>query len=225
MKYVTASEMKAIDENAIAKHGIPAIRLMENAGRAVAKEASKSVSKGKVAVFCGYGNNGGDGFVAARYLIEKGYDVKVFLAGKPKPFTPETKSNFEKLVKLKCSARAIFGEEDIDKVFPEIAKTSLIIDALFGIGIKGKLESFYVKLIKRINAVNSPVISIDMPSGLDSDTGNPLPVAIKACKTVTFGLPKIGFKSNEAKNYTGEVIIADIGLPKRKMRPLHENKD
>ncbi len=213
MKYVTASEMKVIDRDAIEKHGIPAVSLMENAGRAVAEEASKSFSKGKVAIFCGYGNNGGDGFVAARYLIEKGYDVKVFLAGKPKPFTPETKSNFEKLVKLKCFPCTISGEEDIDKVFPEIARTTPIIDVLFGIGIKGKLESFYVKLIDRINAVGSPVISIDLPSGLDSDTGNPLPVAVKACKTVTLGLPKIGFKSKEAKNYTGEVIVADIGLP------------
>ena len=213
MKYVTASEMKTIDKDAIFKYGIPAVRLMENAGRAVAEEAAKSVPKGKVAVLCGYGNNGGDGLVTARYLIGKGYDVKVFLAGKPKPFTPETKSNFEKLIKLGHSLRTISREEDIDKIFPEINKTSLIIDALFGIGIKGKLESFYVKLIDGINAVGSPVISIDLPSGLDSDTGKPLPVAVKAQKTVTLGRPKIGFKNKEAKNYTGEVIVADIGLP------------
>jgi NAD(P)H-hydrate epimerase len=212
MRYVTADEMKAIDKYTIEKRGAPAALLMENAGKAVAQEVWKLSPRGEAAVFCGYGNNGGDGFVAARYLIEKGCSVKVFLAGRPKPLKTETETNFKKLVDMKNPPLTLTGEEDIDRVFSEIRSARVIIDALFGIGMKGRLESFYVELVNRINAFGAPVISVDIPSGLDADTGKPLPVAVKAFKTVTFGFPKIGFRSQEAKNYTGEVMIADIGL-------------
>ena len=213
MQYVTAAQMKEIDKYAIEECGIPAIDLMENAGRAVAVEAEKLVSKGRAAVFCGYGNNGGDGLVAARFLFKDGYDVTVFFIGKPKSLSPETNSNLEKILTLGLKPEFISKEEEISGAFEKLGKPDVVIDAIFGIGIKGKLEDFYINVIGRMNSADVPIISADVPSGLDADTGSALPVAVKARATVTFGHPKAGFKSTDAEKYLGNLIVADIGFP------------
>ena len=213
MRYVTASQMKEIDRTAIDKHGVPASRLMENAGAAVADEALKSLKEGDILVVSGYGNNGGDGFVAARHLIKKGRNVIVFLAGRPRPFSRETGDNFKALIESGSAPRAVYDTAGMEKAFAGLPRCGLIIDALFGIGIKGRLDDFYIALIDRINAVGATVISVDLPSGLDADTGAPCPVAVKAAKTVTLALPKAGFNNPDAKAYTGEVVVADIGIP------------
>ncbi|MCX5686897.1 MAG: NAD(P)H-hydrate epimerase [Candidatus Omnitrophica bacterium] len=213
MRYVTASEMKEIDRHAIEEFGIPAARLMENAGRAVAEEARKTAPAGEAIVFAGYGNNGGDGLVAARHLSNNGYRVKVFFAGKPKSLSPETNSNLESLLTININPQFISTESDVENISGKIAKPGIIIDAIFGIGIKGTLDSFYVKLIDKINEIGAPVISVDIPSGLDADSGNPSPTAIRAARTVTFGYPKIGFKNAEADKFIGKLIVADIGFP------------
>lgn len=212
MKYVTVAEMKAIDRAAIEERGIPAERLMENAGRKVADEALDLSPRGSVAIFCGYGNNGGDGFVGARLLIQAGISVEVFLVGNPKKFSPETESNFNKLATLKCLPAVLSSLSDIDKISGCIKGAGVIVDAIFGIGINGMLDSFYTHLIETINSLGRPVISVDIPSGLNADTGEPLPTAVRAAKTVTMGYPKVGFRSPAAKEYIGEVIVADIGL-------------
>jgi len=212
MKYVTAEEMKALDRRAIQEYGIPALRLMENAGCAVADEAMRMLKKGDVFVFSGYGNNGGDGFVAARYLAKNNYNVKVFLVGEEKPFSEAARANLDSLKAFNIKPEKIKREEDVDKIFSEIKNPDLVIDAIFGIGIRGSLRSPYMRLIDRINRIGSPIISIDIPSGLDSDTGEAMPCAIKATKTVTLGFPKIGFKNPKAKIYLGEISVADIGL-------------
>jgi len=225
MRYVTASEMKEIDRYAIEECGIPAARLMENAGRAVADEAKKLTPNGEAIVFAGYGNNGGDGLVAARHLLKDGYKVKVFFAGKPKSLSPETNSNLELLLDMKIIPGSIFKESEIEKAFDNIKKPDIIIDAIFGIGIKGTLEGFHVKLIDKINKIGAPIISVDIPSGLDTDSGNPNPVAIKAASTVTFGYPKVGFKNAEADKFIGKLIVADIGFPDTaKTKSLVKNK-
>jgi len=223
MRYVTAAQMKEIDRHAIEESGIPAAALMENAGKAVAGEAEKVLERGKegkgqggnkreVLIFCGYGNNGGDGLVAARHLAKRGHDVKVFFAGSAKSLTPETNSNLERLFPLKINPQFISNETEAEKIFSKIKRPDVVIDAIFGIGLKGPLDNFYVDLIERIGSLCAPIISADIPSGLDADTGKPLPVAIKAASTVTFGFPKAGFKNKEAEGYIGKLIIADIGL-------------
>lgn len=212
MRYVTAEEMRKLDRNAIEKRGVPASILMENAGKAVAEEGMRIAAGKKAIVFSGYGNNGGDGFVAARHLMGSGYDVKVFLIGKPKNFSPESGSNNEKLIALGCVPVAISDEKDMDDAFCEIGEPNLVVDAIFGIGMKGKLDDFYKVLIDKINSLSSPVVSADVPSGLDSDSGMTLSVAVRASSTVTFGFPKIGFKNKDARPYLGKVVVADIGL-------------
>jgi NAD(P)H-hydrate epimerase len=221
MMYVTVKEMKELDRIAIEEHGILASRLMENAGRAVADNSENFIKKGETFVFSGYGNNGGDGFVAARHLLKKGFNVRVFLVGKPKDMTPEAAAHLKSLKKMKVFPVKIAAEEDIARISRAMKKPDVIIDAIFGIGVKGPLDSFYSGLIGVINSLNVPVVAVDVPSGLDADTGRPLGCAIKAARTVTLGLPKAGFKSAEAKDYVGELIVADIGLPTWKKRRLY----
>ena len=213
MRYVTAADMKEIDRRAIKDCGVPAQRLMENAGKAVAEEACKLIDKGTVLVFCGYGNNGGDGLVSARHLIKKGFEVKVFFVGKPKGLSPETNSNLEKLLTMKATLGFISDEPDIEKTIGKI-NPALIVDAIFGIGIKGSLDDFYIKLIDEINSIGAPIVSADIPSGLDADSGTALRAAIKASVTVTFGYPKTGFKNPDAEAYVGRLVVANIGFPK-----------
>ena len=213
MRYVTAAQMKEIDRAAMDKYGVPASRLMESAGAAVANEALKYAKTDDILVVSGYGNNGGDGFVAARHLIKKGLSVSVFLAGRPRPFSRETGDNFKTLIESGSAPRAIYDTAGMEKAFGSLPQCDLIIDALFGIGIKGRLDDFYIALIDKINAVGATVISVDLPSGLDADTGAPCPVAVKAAKTITLALPKAGFNNPDARAYTGEVVVADIGIP------------
>lgn len=212
--FITAEQMRALEEKAV-REGITISALMENAGKSVADEAVKSTGRLKpISIFCGYGNNGGDGMCAARHLIEKGYKVKVFLAGKPKPFSPQAQACYDKLEELGHKPQAINTQDETEKAFDNIRESQLIIDSLFGIGLRGPLDDFYQKLIARINSSGVPVIAVDIPSGLDADSGRPLGITIKAHKTVTFGYPKAGFNNPEAKPHLGELVIADIGLPK-----------
>ena len=213
MRYLTVKEMKELDSRAINQCGIPASFLMENAGKAIAAEAMKTVRKGKVFIFCGYGNNGGDGFVAGRHLLFNNYSVKTFLVGNPKPFSPETQANYQALVAVNHTPAVISGVKGIEEAFDDLPVPDLVIDAIFGIGFRGVLGEFFIKLIDRINGFGCPVIAADIPSGLDADTGKPLRTAVKALKTVTLGYPKIGFQNPAAKPYLGEVICVDIGLP------------
>lgn len=211
--YVTAAEMKAIDRTAIDKYGVPAALLMENAGAAVAEEIAKSFEPAGALVISGYGNNGGDGFVVARHLLKKGSGVTVFLVGRPRPFSPETEDNFKSLLGLGCAPSAIYDTVSMERAFSAARRPDIIIDALFGIGIRGRLDELYIKLIDRVNGLGAPIVAVDLPSGLDADAGTPCPVAVKASKTVTLAIKKAGFGNPESTVYTGEVVVADIGIP------------
>lgn len=227
MRYVTKDEMREIDRISIEDHGIPAVTLMENAGRAVAEHAARLLKKGKIAIFCGYGNNGGDGLVAARYLIKKGYQVLVFMVGKPRPLSPATNNKLEEFISTGSTLNLISDKVMMDEAFKKIGKVDLAIDAIFGIGLNTDLDEFYISLIENINSLGAPIVAIDIPSGLDADTGLPRPQAVQASITVTMGYPKIGFKEPEANRYIGRLFVADIGLsdkakPKKEKARLKE---
>ena len=209
---VTVAQMRQMEEAAV-KNGISVATLMENAGKAVAEEALSMAGKGSIVVFAGYGNNGGDGLVTARYLLKSGYQVKVFLVGKPKQMSAHTQANYQALRALARMPETITTLEDIETIFDTLVQPDLIIDAIFGIGIKGVLEDFYLRLFEKINAQDVPILAVDIPSGLDADSGEPLGAAIKAAKTLAFGYLKAGFKNPKASRYVGEVVIAAIGLP------------
>ena len=213
---VTAREMREIDRRTTEEFGVPGYELMERAGRAVAEKAAESVGLPPkiILVLAGKGNNGGDGLVAARYLHQKGYSVQVFLFSEGKKLKADPARNFVANAKLNIPTRVV-GEHFAWETVPELFRDSdLIIDALFGVGLERDLEEPYRGLIENVNRSGRRVVSVDIPSGLDSDTGKIHGAAIHATVTVAMGLAKKGFYEGEGPRLTGEVVVADIGFPK-----------
>lgn len=210
MKAVSIAEMQELEQRAIRKIGIPAIVLMENAGRISAEivlEMLKGAEKRSVSLFCGIGNNGGDGFVAARHLANKGVKINVYITGDRPKIKNDAKINLDILRNMDVAVNEIYKPIDIN--------ADVIIDGIFGIGIKGEVKEPIRGIIENINASGISIVSIDVPSGLDADTGNILGVSIKAVKTVTMQFPKKGFYLNKGPEYAGEIIAADIGIPQK----------
>lgn len=224
MKLATREIIREIDRISIEEYGIPGLILMENAGRAVSKvvfeefpklsSSLKTLPLGRyprsqrIAIFAGGGNNGGDGFVIARHLISGGMDVTTYLASDPKKYRGDALTNLEALRKI--GGKLI----DIRNSLPEYREADLIIDALLGTGLERDVEGIYRDLIDFINSQPVPRIAVDIPSGLDANTGFPLGVSVKADVTVTFVVPKIGLAIYPGIDYAGKVYVADITTPK-----------
>lgn len=216
MRAVTAAEMREIDRRAIEDYGIPSYELMERAGRAVAEKAAEVAGPApkKVLVLAGKGNNGGDGLVAARCLHGKGYAVQILLFSEGKKLKADPARNFVANAKLGIPCR-IVGEHFAWETVPELFRDSeVIVDALFGVGLDKDLDEPYVGVIRQMNESKRPIVSVDIPSGLDADTGKIHGACVKARVTVTMGLPKKGFYEGEGPDMCGEIVIADIGIPK-----------
>ena len=215
MKSVDAEEMRQIDRKAQEVFGFPELLLMESAGRETAQLILEEF-RGKretIAFFCGKGNNGGDGFVAARYLLQE-IPVVLFLIGEANDLKGPTKINFEILRRLHCPIHAIPQSQSLDEFLSRTAPLLLGVDALLGIGLKGEVREPYRGVIERMNALLCPFLAIDIPSGLCATTGRILGCCVKATQTITFGLPKTGFILGEGPQVTGKVIVRNIGYPK-----------
>ena len=213
MKIVTAEQMRELDRKAIEERGIAGLTLMENAGRAVADAAYRLTEASPdrpVVVICGRGDNGGDGFVAARHLAGMGSAVQVFLAAARADLTGDAQENLSRLERLGISPTEI---TDAEAVGPFLNHASLVVDSLLGTGLSGKVRGLAGKLIEAINDSGKPVLAVDIPSGLDSDSGEPLGMAVRAKETVTMGLPKLGLFLHPGANYSGKITVADIGFP------------
>ncbi len=212
---ITAEKMAEIDKKAV-EFGIPRLLLMENAGSAVARTIIEKFNHGlKIIVFAGTGNNGGDGFVAARHLANKGAKVNVFLIGDPEGIrTEEARLNWNVIRGMERSIKihVVRSSSDIKKAKRYQKHTDVIIDAMLGTGLKGPLREPFASVVRLINESSVPVVSVDTPTGLNPSTGEVHGLAVKATCTVTFHKIKRGFL--EAKEYTGKVIVADIGIPK-----------
>jgi len=212
---LTARQALGLDIKARKIFGISTLVLMENAGRGVACEALKMLGDKKtVAIFCGRGNNGGDGFVAARHLLTAGIKPDVFLAGKMSGVHKEAKTNLEILLKLKQKVIEV-RENNLYLVKNKISKYALVIDALLGVGARGEVKGIYRDLIKIIDASPVYILSVDIPSGLDATSGGILGDSIRADKTVTFVAKKRGMVAGSGKKYCGEIIVKDLGIPLR----------
>jgi NAD(P)H-hydrate epimerase len=199
--------MREIDRRAIEERKVPVDALMGAAGKAVADLVEERISREcPIVAVCGRGNNGGDGFVAARLLAERGFEVEVISI--ERSFDGST-----------AAGRAWRLAQESEVHFVGRFKTRpmcCVIDALFGTGLSRPPAGFERQLILDMNKFDkrwSPVVAVDIPSGLDADTGRPLGVAVEAAATVTMGLPKVGFRAPEAKKYVGEIVVADIGFP------------
>lgn len=225
-KTVTREEMRELDRRAIEDYGIPGIILMENAGRNVALEVLKMLKNdGSIfkieptaAILCGKGNNGGDGFVAGRHLYNNGVKVGVYLTAKISNVLPDgdAATNLKVLLNMNLNVKEICTLDEVGQVLPQLSKYSVIVDAIFGTGLTGVVREPIKSLIEGVNALNIPVVAVDIPSGLDCNTGAVLGAAIKATKTVTLCCPKVGFFQGAGPSCVGELVTVDIGIP----RPL-----
>lgn len=207
---ITSREMRALEVNA-EYFGISLLQLMENAGRSIAQETINRFQKNKKAViFCGLGGNGGDGFVAARHLLASDFEVSVVLLGRARDIShPAAAQNWSILESL--NSKVLLQETTDSTLMPKVS-SGIIIDALLGTGTKGKLKPPISKAVDYMNSLNACRIAVDVPTGIDSDTGEVLGTAVKADLTVTFHRSKAGLE--KAKKYVGELVVVDIGLPK-----------
>ncbi len=208
---IMSREMRALELNS-EYYGVSRLQLMENAGRSVADEIASKFKPGevRVAVFCGYGGNGGDGFVAARHLNCLGFKVNVILAGRSEGIVgKEARRNW---LALHALSGTVAVQEVHDSALVPTVEAEVVVDALLGIGLKGTLRPPTLQLVKKINGMKAFRVSVDVPTGINSDSGEVLGDAVKADVTVTFHKVKPGL--TKAKKYTGYVVVRDIGLPK-----------
>jgi len=221
MRTMTRSEVREFDRHAIEDLGVPGIVLMENAGRQAADEAERMLREAdgrRALVIAGRGNNGGDGFVVARHLTVRGYDVRVLLLADPAQLAGDASTNYRLLAPLGIAAARLPDDPaGIRAALADAAdRADLVVDALLGTGLSGEVRAPFRSAIDAVNAAaarGKPVLAIDIPSGLDADTGVPLGAAVRASATVTFAAAKQGFASPGAQEYTGRVVVADIGVP------------
>ncbi len=214
---LTRAQVREVDRIAIEDLGIPGLVLMENAGRNAADHiAGRYAETGadRVVVFCGSGNNGGDGFVIARQLANREIALLVYLAGDPSRLSADCATNYQIVRKMDLEIRHIDSPAAASTAAAALRQSDIVVDALLGTGFAGQVRSPLDELIRGINqAAGALTVAIDVPSGLDCDTGQPANATIRADLTVTFVANKIGFTKPDAKPHVGQVIVCDIGAP------------
>ncbi len=214
MKLVTSEQMRQIDRETIDGHGIPGPDLMENAGRGIAERIAAhvmpDVGSASVAVFCGKGNNGGDGYVVARYLSQMGADVIIYYLGPPDKLSDDARLNFTRAEQMGLRLIEVTAISDL----PESLDAEYIIEGIFGTGFSGAPRGLAGELIDYINDRHGcTVIAIDMPSGLNADTGGHEGAVIQADHTFTLALPKYGLYISPGRELAGEIQVVPIGIP------------
>ncbi len=221
---LTNLEAQQVDRFTIDKIGISGIDLMQRAGDFVsikAKKLLKDVPGSQIDIFCGTGNNGGDGFVAARKLADWGATVCIWLAGEPEKIKGDARHHFEKCDSKRINIKPILTSQDVPPP-KQIAQTDLIIDALLGTGFRGEVHGVINDLINLINTVKRPVISVDIPSGIAGDTAQVGGSAVKATKTVTMGFLKRGLLFQPGKRMAGDIILANLNYPVEAFKILEQ---
>jgi NAD(P)H-hydrate epimerase len=211
---LTRDEVRDIDRRAVEELGLPGIVLMENAGRGTAELMIEFGIDGPVTIVAGKGNNGGDGYVIARHLENRGFEIRVLLFADPKELGGDAATNYRVLRAAGTPIRNCFATDESTDWRDELSGRAWIVDALLGTGTRGAVRGTFVSVIQQINASKIPVLAVDLPSGLDCDTGEPLGACVCASHTATFVAPKRGFENPNAVTYTGEVHVIDIGVPR-----------
>ena len=215
MKVLTGAAMKQIDEHVIKNIGLSSLVLMENAGRSVAeilKQRIPKLNEKRITVVAGRGNNGGDGLACARHLLNLGADVKIFvLAGAKEELSPEAATNAAILERSGVPVKYV--AKGVNKLSSALARADVVVDAIFGIGVKGAVRGIAERAIGLINRSSARIFSVDLPSGLDADTGHVDGVCVKADLTITLEFPKLGLLLYPGREYVGELVVAEIGYP------------
>ncbi|HQC61979.1 MAG TPA: NAD(P)H-hydrate epimerase, partial [Candidatus Marinimicrobia bacterium] len=218
------AEASAIDRYAIEELQIPGTELMFKAGNFVALKAKKliqDIPNSRIDLFCGTGNNGGDGFVAALLLSEWGANCIIWLIGDPQNIKGDARHFYQKWVENKQTIRYIKTAEDFEE-YSDLPESDLIIDAMLGTGFRGEVQGIIADVIRRINNINLPVIAVDIPSGVNGDTGEVRGDAVKADYTVTMGFLKRGLLFYPGKRFAGEIVVVDLGYPRKAFDILNE---
>lgn len=223
MRVATSEIMRNIDKATIEEIGIPGIVLMENAALKVLKHLELDKYNNYVVV-CGVGNNGGDGFVIARHLKLRGKSLEIFVIGNSIHMTEECKINYNILKKLDIRPLKISNMDDVKDLRESLEKADVVVDAIFGTGLKREITELYSSVISVINENSKQVVSVDVPSGMDSNTGKVLGQGIRAKKTISFQLYKKGFLTYGTDKYTGEIVVEDIGIPEKIIKHFHNNE-
>ena len=216
MHIVTASEMREMDERTITGFGLPGRVLMENAGRGATRvllERFPDITLHRVGVMAGRGNNGGDGFVIARYLAQKGVEVTVFLLSRRESLRGDAAANLLLLGPLSVPVVEIPDAAAFSEQHALLWRQDFWVDAILGTGLQAEVRDFFKTVIHFINETGKPVLAVDIPSGLSSDTGRPCGACIQATLTTSFAFPKIGHILHPGAGYTGHLEIIDIGIP------------
>ena len=213
MRSLSREEVRDVDRRAIEDFEIPGIVLMENAGRSAA-ETLLSLGVGGLVIICaGHGNNGGDGFVIARHLQIQGVQTRIILCCDPAKIAGDAAINYRIATRAGLSIDRAGTLEGQDSLANVLAGADWIVDALLGTGLTGRVREPQQSVIQAINDSGSRVLAVDLPSGLDCDTGQPLGCCVRAHHTVTFVAHKLGFAAPNVDEWTGEVTVAGIGVP------------
>lgn len=216
MRVLNSSQMREADRRTIEEIGIPSLVLMENAGRQVVaaiEAVHGELLEQRIAVLCGHGNNGGDGFVVARTLVQRGVDVSVFLIGRVADVRGDARTNLEILGRLGVTIVEISDGQAWELHFSEISDCALIVDAIFGTGLNAPLSGLLETVVADVNASGITVVSVDLPSGLSADSCEPIGDSIEAGMTVALAAPKLPLVLPPAEMRAGDIVIADIGIP------------
>lgn len=216
MRVLNTEQMREADRRTIEDVGIPSIVLMENAGRqtvAAMEAAFESLGTSSVAVLCGRGNNGGDGFVVARTLAQRGIAATVFLIGSVAEVKGDARTNLEVLGRLGMPVIEITSAQEWELHFAEVSRCDLVVDAILGTGCRGQLTGLIASVVADVNELGVPVVSIDLPTGASADTPELAGDVVEATMTVTLAAPKVPLVFPPAESRAGDLVIADIGIP------------
>lgn len=216
-RLATTAQMKELDRVAIEEWKIPSLDLMERAAEAVVKKVRQITEQEQIAgdrritIFCGPGNNGGDGIAAARLLMEAGCEVHVYLVGDRAKMTPDSLAMEQKLLLAGGKLEDYMPDDPMQQEW--IQSSICMIDALFGVGLKRPIMGDFLPAVRQMNRIDCPVVSCDIPSGIDGDTGSILGEAVRADYTITFTCSKYGLEQGDGKTHAGTVEVVSIGIP------------
>jgi NAD(P)H-hydrate epimerase len=217
---LSRDEVRSIDVRASDEFAMPTIVLMENAGRGAASWLRDRIGNGRVVIACGPGNNGGDGGVVARHLDTWGFGVHLVWFTDPAQLKGDAVIQRDILEHSGIVTEIIDPETTPDRLDALWFGADWLVDALLGTGLTRPVEGLLARAIASMNRSKVPILALDLPSGLDADTGSPLVDAIKATATTTFVAPKLGFDREASRAYTGEVVVIEIGVPRALLRPF-----
>jgi len=222
---LTRAQVRDLDRIALEEFAIPGVVLMENAGRNAAAHllevAAAPPSGLRIALLCGPGNNGGDGYVMARHLANAGCQVELHSTATREGLAGDAALNRRIVDRMGLEVRELLTAHQLETHRPTWARADVLVDALLGTGFRGEVRPFMAQVIRAVNALEGPAVcAVDVPSGLDCDTGQPSNATVRASYTVTLAAPKVGFSAPGAGDWTGPVTCLDIGAPPEIARRL-----